>query len=178
MPSFPKSVLVLVVLAFGAGTAPAAVVQSRPDGFLIEIDADLAAPPVKAYAALAEVGRWWSPAHTWSGDARNLTLSLDAGACFCERWEDGSVEHARVLFAKRDELLRLGGALGPLQSMAVTGVVSFAFEPKGKGTTLHVSHRVSGDPAHSLDQIAPFADQMLIETIGRFVRYVATGKPE
>lgn len=178
MPSFAKSMLVLVVLAFGAGAAPAAVVQSRPDGFLIEIDADLAAPPARAYAALAEVGRWWSPAHTWSGDAGNLTLSLDAGACFCERWQSGSVEHARVLFAKRDELLRLGGALGPLQSMAVTGVVSFAFEPKEKGTTLHVSHRVSGDPAHSLDQIAPFADQMLVETIGRFVRYVATGKPE
>jgi len=170
--------LVLSSLALGASAAPAAVTQSRPDGFLIEIDADLAAPPAKAYAALAEVGRWWSPAHTWSGDAKNLSLSLDAGACFCERWESGSVEHARVLFAKQDELLRLGGALGPLQSMAVTGVVSFAFEAKGQGTTLHVSHRVSGDPVHSLDQIAPFADQMLVETIGRFVKYVETGKPE
>jgi len=170
--------LALLLLALCASALPAAVTQSRPDGFLIEIDVALAAPPAKAWAALAEVGRWWSPAHTWSGDAAHLSMSLEAGACFCERWETGSVEHARVLFAKRNELLRLGGALGPLQSMAVTGVVTFALEPKGQGTVLHVSHRVSGDPAHSLDQIAPFADQMLVETLARLQKYVETGKPE
>ncbi len=156
----------------------AAVTQARPDGFLIDITIEIAAPPARAYAALGEVGSWWSPGHTWSGDPANLRLSLAAGACFCEHWETGSVEHARVVFAKQNELLRLVGALGPLQSMAVTGVVTFAFEPTPRGTKLHLSQRVSGDPVHSLDQIAPFADQMMVETAGRFERFVETGKPE
>ena len=178
MRTVQKSLGLLLPLLVAALPARAAVTHARPDGFLIDVAIDIAATPARAYAALGEVGRWWSPGHTWSGEPANLSLSLAAGSCFCERWESGSVEHARVIFAKQNELLRLDGALGPLQSMGVTGVVTFAFEPTPGGTKLHFSQRVSGDPVHSLDQIAPFADQMMVETAGRFVRFVETGKPD
>jgi len=172
------SLLAPLVLALLVTPAAAGVTDARPDGFLLEVQAEVAAPPAAVYGALGQIGRWWGPDHTWSGDAANLSIALEAGGCFCERWEGGSVEHARVLFARRDELLRLGGALGPLQSTAVTGVLTFALSPAEGGTHLAVSHRVSGDSASALDQVAPFADKMLVDTVGRFERFVETGSPE
>jgi hypothetical protein len=72
----------------------------------------------------------------------------------------------------------LGGALGPLQSMAVSGTLTFTLTASPQGTQLAVQHRVSGDPSHGLDQIAPPAEQMLVETLGRLEKYLETGKPE
>lgn len=158
--------------------ARATVTQAKPDGFLLTISAEIAAPPSAVYGALGQVGSWWSSAHTWSGDAKNLSLQLEAGTCYCERWPGGSVEHARVVFAKKDETLRLSGALGPLQPMAVTGAVTFELKPTEKGSHLEVTHRVGGDSSHALDKIAPFADKMLAEQIDRLKKFVETGKPD
>jgi uncharacterized protein YndB with AHSA1/START domain len=172
---------VLGTCFFAAGIATAAraaVTQSTPDGFLLTISAEIAAPPSAVYAALGQVGNWWSSAHTWSGDAKNLSLQLEAGTCYCERWPGGSVEHARVVFAKKDEILRLNGALGPLQPTAVSGVVTFELKPTEKGSRLEVTHRVGGDSSHALDKIAPFADKMLGEQIERLKKFVETGKPD
>ena len=84
------------------------------------------------YRELGQGRRWWDPAHTWSGSARNLKLEPKAGGCFCEKLADGgSVQHGRVIFAQPGKLLRLEGALGPLQDMAVTGVLSFNLAPDG-----------------------------------------------
>jgi len=57
-------------------------------------------------------------------------------------------------------MLRLDAALGPLQEMGVTGVITFALEEKDGATTLVATHRVSGDAAHKLDQLAPVVDQV------------------
>jgi uncharacterized protein YndB with AHSA1/START domain len=170
--------LSLVAAHFASPALQAAVTTAKPDGFVLTVTVELAAPPARVYAALGQVERWWSPSHTWSGDIQNLSVALEAGSCFCERWQGSTVEHARVLFAKKDQELRFGGALGPLQEMAVTGVVTFKLQPSERGTKLEVIHRVSGDTGHGLDVIAPFADKMLMETLGRFEKFVATGKAE
>jgi hypothetical protein len=57
-------------------------------------------------------------------------------------------------------LLRLEAALGPLQELAVTGVISFALEEKDGATTMVVTHRVSGDASHKLDALAPLVDEV------------------
>jgi len=173
-----QSILLSLVPALAGVPAVAAVTEARPDGFLLEVQAEVAAPPEAVYRALGQIGQWWGPDHTWSGDAANLSLALEAGGCFCERWDGGSVEHARVVAVRRNELLRLRGALGPLQSTAVSGVVTFTLKPAGGGTHLEVSHRVSGDSGSALDRIAPGADRMLVETVGRLERFVETGSPE
>ena len=51
------------------------------------------------------------------------------------------------------KMLRLDAALGPLQEMAVSGVITFALEEKDGATTLVATHRVSGDAAHKLDAL-------------------------
>jgi uncharacterized protein YndB with AHSA1/START domain len=103
---------------------------------------------------------WWPSDHTWSGDRANLSLSGQAGGCFCERWAGGSVEHGRVVMSMPGRLLRLSAALGPLQEMGVTGVITFALEEKDGTTTLVATHRVSGDAAHKLEALAPIVDQV------------------
>ncbi len=57
------------------------------------------------------------------GSAANLSLEARAGGCWCERLADGgSVEHLRVLLVSPGRMLRMRGALGPFQGLAVDGV--------------------------------------------------------
>ncbi|SFN39470.1 SRPBCC family protein [Dokdonella immobilis] len=166
------------LLAF-ATTAQAEVLQSGPDHFTIAFAAEVAAPPARSYAAITAVQHWWSSAHTWSGDAANLSLKAEAGGCFCERWKQGSSEHGRVIMVRDNELLRLDSALGPLQELAVSGILSFRLEAGDEDTTrLDVDYRVNGSSASGLDQIAPAVDQVLALQIDRLLRYIDTGNPE
>ncbi len=150
-----------VVLIIAAGPAAAAVRQSAPDGFIVEHRLHIAATPAQAWATLAQPARWWPKEHTWSGDPANLSLSLTLGGCFCERWPDGGAEHGHVVLLRRNELVRLNAALGPLQDMAVTGVLSIAIAPKDEGSEAVVTYRVSGTPAHALDKLATVVDQVV-----------------
>ena len=49
----------------------------------------LAAPA--AYARLLTPEAWWDGQHTYSGDAKNLSLRAVPGGCFCERLADGDL---------------------------------------------------------------------------------------
>jgi uncharacterized protein YndB with AHSA1/START domain len=153
-------------LAVLASPASAEVKFAAADGFLIEHRYTIAAPAAKVWESLMHPEDWWPADHTWSGDRKNLRLSADAGACFCERWVGGSVEHGRVIMAIPGSLLRMEAALGPLQEMAIAGVITFALEEKEGKTTLVATHRVSGDPSHKLDTLAPIVDQVNAQQFG------------
>ena len=150
----------------------AEVVRSSPDGMLVRHEVAVAAAPAQVYRALGRLGSWWNPEHTWSGRAQNLDLEMVAGGCLCERWKDGSAEHGRVVMAKRDELLRLHAALGPLQEMAVAGSLTFALAPAAEGTTVTMSYRVSGDASHALDKLAPVVDTVVGDQLRRLQAHV------
>ena len=88
------------------------------NGFTLKIDAHIAAPPDKVYAALIEPARWWSSDHTFSGDAKNLHLEAKAGGCWCETLpRGGSVLHLLVVYIDPGKAIRLRGALGPFQGL-------------------------------------------------------------
>jgi uncharacterized protein YndB with AHSA1/START domain len=140
--------------------ASAEVKFSAADAFLIEQRFAISAPAARVWESLQHPERWWPSDHTWSGRRENLSLVAEAGGCFCERWDGGSAEHGRVIMAVKGKLLRLRAALGPLQEMAVAGVISIALEEKDGSTTVVVTHRVSGDAAHELDKLAPVVDQV------------------
>ena len=170
------AILALALLAFDAH---AEVIEKAADHFLVTFSARVEAPPAKAYVAIGEVARWWSPEHTWSGKAANLSLKAEAGACFCERWADGSVEHGRVVMAKKNATLRLEASLGPLQEYALNGILTFQLKPiDEEATQLDVGYRVSGSSGSGLDQFAPAVDGVLGAQIDRLLRYVDTGNPE
>jgi uncharacterized protein YndB with AHSA1/START domain len=142
---------------------------------LIELRYTIAAPAAKVWESLVHPERWWPADHTWSGKRENLSLSAEVGGCFCERWDGGSVEHGRVIMAMPGKLLRFSAALGPLQEMAVSGVISVALEEKDGATNVVVTHRVSGDPSHKLDALAPIVEQVNGLQFGAFA--VDAGRP-
>lgn len=153
-------------LALLPGLAAADVKSAAPDGFLIQQSYTVAAPAARVWETLLHPELWWPSDHSWSGDRGNFRLSAEAGACFCERWAGGSVEHGRVIMAIPGSMLRLEAALGPLQEMAVSGVITIALEEKDGKTTIAVTHRVSGDPSHKLDAIASIVDQVNAQQFG------------
>lgn len=175
-----KAMLLLFALGgLMACNARAEVSEAAADHFLIGFSARVEAPPAKVYAALAEVARWWSAEHTWSGTAANLSLKAEAGSCFCERWAAGSAEHGRVVMALENELLRLDAALGPLQERAVNGVLSFSLQAMDDGATrLDVDYRVNASSGGGLEQIAPAVDNVLAMQIDRLLRYIDTGSAD
>ena len=164
--------------ACGSGIAAAATSEVSPGGFLVTVRHEVKATPHRLYQALSEVDRWWNGRHSWSGRAANLSLATQAGGCFCERWETNSVEHARVVHAVEDRMLRLDGSLGPLQALAVTSVMTFALTPQDGGTVLLVTYRVAGNDAAGLQQLAGPVDGVIAEQVRRLVAYVETGKPD
>ena len=156
-----------------ASSASADVKQVAADGFTVQHRYDVAAKPAAAWAALAQPGQWWPKDHTWSGDPKNLSLKLDAGACFCERWKTGSAEHGRVVFVENGKALRIAGALGPLQAMAVSGVIEVTLAPNDVGTEAVVSYRVSGTSAHGFDKFAAKVDEVVGQQFGAWAGFAS-----
>lgn len=157
-------------------SAHAEVKDSGADHLLIVNARTIHAPPDKVYAALIDIGHWWDSEHTFSGDATNLSMQSAAGGCFCERWATQSVAHGRVIWANPGHLLRLDTALGPLQSMAVQGVMTFSLKPSSDGTALQFEYRVNGSGSSGLDKLAPTVDGVLMGQLGRLQQFAESGK--
>jgi uncharacterized protein YndB with AHSA1/START domain len=170
-----RGFLATALLAGSPLVGSAAVKSSAPDAFLIEQRFTIAAPAAKVWDTLLHPEDWWPSDHTWSGDRRNLRLSGEADACFCERWVGGSVEHGRVVMAIPGSLLRMNATLGPLQEMALSGVITVSLTEKDGTTEMVVTHRVSGDASHKLDAIAPIVDQVNAQQFGALA--AAAAKP-
>ena len=125
--------------------AAAEVTDVAGGGFEIVEQVHVAAAPAAVYAAVIAPARWWDSRHTFSGSAANLTLDAKAGGCWCETLPDGgSALHLTVVQVVPGKSLRLRGALGPLQGMAVEGAMTFSVKSAGTGTDLKVSYVVGG----------------------------------
>lgn len=137
---------VAVAMLAISGAASAEVKSATDSGFAIGHAVTVTATPAAAYDAITRPARWWNKDHSWSGDAANMTIDARAGGCFCEALpaEKGNAEHARVIFARPGKMLRLSGALGPLQGEAVTGTLTFTLSPAGAGTKITVDYVVGG----------------------------------
>lgn len=154
-----------------AAAAQAEVATVSPSGFVVVHKAEVKAAPAQVYQALGHPESWWNGAHTYSGKAANLSLGLNAGDCFCERWDGGSVEHARVIYSGKDSTLKLLGSLGPLQGLAVTGLLTFSIVSKDGATTLSATYRVSGNADSGLDKWAGPVDQVIGEQVKRLAAF-------
>ncbi len=172
-------VVAAVTLLVGATVAAAEVTRATPGGLGVELAAESSAAPGQLWTALTEVGRWWSPDHTYSGDAANLSLDARAGGCFCEALADGgSVRHLAVVYVQPGRVLRLEGPLGPLQSGAVTGMMTFTLEAVPAGTRVTLTYVAAGfHPSGDLATWAPLVEAVLRQQLERLVRLAATGSP-
>ncbi|MEL7691391.1 SRPBCC family protein [Citromicrobium bathyomarinum] len=162
--------------------AQAEVVEQSDTHFVVRSTLDIAAQPKDVWLALIAPGDWWNDRHTWSGDAANMTLTPQAGGCFCETIpaEDkgadtfglqGSVQHMVVVQAVPRKVLRMRGALGPLQSEPVDGVLTITLQPiedpgkKGKviGAQVVWEYVVGGTMRFEIDTISKAVDAVIGE---------------
>ena len=162
-----------------ATAAQASATEATPSGFVVRHTTTVGAPPRRVYDALVQIGSWWSSGHTFSGDARNLSLDARPGGCFCEKLKDGGgLEHMRVIHVAPGEMLRLSGALGPLQASGLAGSLTWALKAAPRGTTVELSYSVGGFFPGGLDKNATAVSAVLDEQLKRFTRFVETGKPD
>jgi uncharacterized protein YndB with AHSA1/START domain len=175
-----NTVTLAILFAILAVPLRGEVIESTAAGFLVRNTAAINAPPAKVYTALTDgVGRWWDPAHTLSNDARNLSLDAKPGGCFCERLPDGGgLEHMRVIYASPGKLLRLTGAIGPLQEAALAGTMTWSLSQAGGGTAVELSYAVGGFRAGGFSDIPTVVDGVLRGQLARLKALVETGRPD
>src|SRR5262245_13042853 len=129
----------LIVLAAAAalamaGSARAEVKDQWDAGFTSRNVVEISARSDRVFAALGEIGKWWSNDHTYSGSGSNMTMPLKAGSCFCETWPAGSVAHGTVVLAWLPQgTVRVAAALGPLQQTGASGALTWEIKPKSPG---------------------------------------------
>lgn len=161
-----------IALASMAAPGAAEVVSASANGFHLRQTIRLSVSPGPAYAAFSEVGRWWNPSHSYSGKSENLSLSLVAGSCFCERLDNGGgVEHLRVAYADPGKRPVLTGGLGPLLYQGVAGAMDLEFKRSGSGTSLVVNYKVAGFASGGADRLAPLVDKVLAEQFARYATF-------
>lgn len=174
-----KTMLATALIAF-LSPAFAEVTDSAANGFTtvneVVIDAERAESWV---AAVRNVGQWWSPDHTVSGDAARMRITPELQGCFCETLgEKAGVVHLIVTMVNPTHLLRMTGGLGPLGLMGLDGNMTWEFEDTEEGTSVRFTYAVGGYSKDGLDQIAPAVDFVIGEAISRLKAYVETGSPE
>src|SRR5215510_3985180 len=158
--------LALVLLS---GTTAQSAPQVTQNGFLVKFEVNVNAPAAKVYDALiGQVGWWWNPEHTYSHDAKNLSIDARPGGCFCEKLpNDGGVEHLRVVYIAPGEVLRLSGGLGPLQASGLAGSLTWKLTGGPENTRVELSYSVGGFIQGGFEKIAPAVESMLSDQLNR-----------
>lgn len=172
-----KLSLIVRAAALGLGALAAAmpasaeVTRTTEISFVSRNEVVVRASPKEVWLALISPAAWWDKAHTWSGDAKNLTLTPQAGGCFCEIIPEvdepgrftlqGSVEHMRVVQAYPEAALRMVGSLGPLQSEPVTGVLTIVISKVEQGTRIVWEYNVGGAMRYEVPVISKAVDGVM-----------------
>jgi uncharacterized protein YndB with AHSA1/START domain len=170
------AILAAAAILASAGAAKAEVVEKGPSHFRLKFTQQIAAPPSKVFKAIGEVGQWWDSAHSYSGNASNMTMPLTPNACFCETVMNGGVRHGVVVAVIPNGLIRVDAALGPLQEEGVSAALAFHLKAKDGGTELTTTYNVGGARDFVIS-IAPAVDGVLGGAVNRLKSYVETGKP-
>ena len=156
-----------------------AAAQTPASGFVVRHDVVIDAPSAEVWRSLVDdVGAWWNPQHTYSGDSKNLSIDPRPGGCFCETFPaGGGAEHLRVVYLAPNEMLRMSGGLGPLQALGVAGSLSWKLTDAGSSTAVEVTYAVGGYMEGGFERLAPAVGAVIGEQLGRLKRFVETGDP-
>jgi uncharacterized protein YndB with AHSA1/START domain len=167
-----------VLFAFAA-FASAEVVDSAASGFTVKTSLNIKAAPDEVYRKLVhDIGEWWNSAHTFSGDAHNLSIEDRLGGCFCEKLpNNGFMRDLEVVTVMPGKRIVMSGALGPLQSVAATGSMQIQVTAADGGTKLEVVYTVTGYQSKGMNTWAAPVDMVLAEQFTRLKNYIETGKP-
>jgi uncharacterized protein YndB with AHSA1/START domain len=114
-------------------------------GFVVEKRFTLAASPEQVWEGLTgDVSEWWD--HTVSGVPFRLYIEAKPGGGLYEIFDESGegVQHAQVIWAQRNRMLKLRGPLG-FSGKTLDMVHTFTLEDIGGGTQLHLLVHASGE---------------------------------
>lgn len=167
------AVLSALAISGVSSAVHAEVKESAANGFTVEVTQLVQAPPAMAWRALVnDVDHWWLKPHRWFGPQSRLSIDPRAGGCFCEVAGTRQAEHMQVLLVEPGKLLRMRGALGPLQDMGLDGVTDIRLQAQGKRTQLTLRYRVGGYAPDEPGQIAPQVDKVLGQQLWALAEYL------
>jgi uncharacterized protein YndB with AHSA1/START domain len=174
-----KLAMYVMVLIAGSMNVRGDVVDSSTLGFTSKNTLNISAPPKEVYRHLiTNIGHWWNPEHTYSGVSQNLYIEPKATGCFCERLNDGgSIQHLTVVYVEPNKTIRMNGALGPLQPMAVAGSFTLSLSEVAGSTKIEATYAAGGYHPKGFQGLAPLVDKVLLLQLTRLKNYVETGKP-
>lgn len=170
----------MVLLCIGmVSPAQAKLDKVSENGFAMSHVVRVTTSPEESWNMIMTPSKWWSAEHSWTGDANNYYLDSQAGGCFCELIPEkktgdneqaglrGSVQHMRIIFADKGRLLRMSGALGPMQGEAIIGTLTIVLKPIAGGTEIKFEYVVGGFARFSIPDLAPIADKVIVEQASR-----------
>ncbi|MXO90624.1 SRPBCC family protein [Pontixanthobacter aquaemixtae] len=168
--------------------AQAKVVELEEDAFVTRDSRVVTADQRATWLALITPGDWWNSAHTFSGDSKNMMLTPQANGCFCERIpaDDtqatiglaGSVKHMTVSLAIPDQALRMEGALGPLQSEPVDGILTVTLAKAEEGTRITFEYAVGGYMRFEVPAIAKAVDNVMSQQLSGLAKSLGVVESE
>jgi hypothetical protein len=83
----------------------------------------------------------------------------------------------RVVYAQPGKMLRMTGALGPLQSEAVQGTLTVKLERVSGGTRIEWNYAVGGYMRYKTEAIAPAVDGVLGQQFGTLAAGLGIYRP-
>lgn len=165
---------VLLAVMITSSYARAEVVSRSADGFTLRFAVGAEAAPEDVVTAVSELPRWWDPAHTYTGDAANLSLAFEVGGCWCERLADGTIfEHAVVTGILADRVTMIA-ALGPLHDKTTKAELTFGSEPENRGRLVTVDFVVEGP---GLGAMADGVNTVMDQAFDRLIHQIEYGEP-
>jgi hypothetical protein len=179
-----KKLAMLSALAAASFATPAAaeVKPANALSFLSSHIAEVSASPDDLWKRLVTPKDWWSKDHSWSGSVDGMSIDAKVGGCFCEliqKKDDkgklqttGNVEHMRVIYTDPGKVLRMQGALGPLQSESVLGTLTIAIQalPGKKRSKISFNYMVGGHTRFPSSKMASAVDGVLAEQFSRLLK--------
>lgn len=168
-------VLCAALALFAAATpgAKATIVDQATNGFTVENSQWVPTDPDTSWKAFVDdVGKWWPADHTWWGDASKLSISQEAGGCFCEIDGARQAWHMAVVFVDPGKTMRMTGGLGPLQGMGLSGALEWRFAEEKGGTRITLWYRAGGYTPDDLGKFVPVIDQVQGLQLGGLAEYL------
>ncbi len=156
-----------------AATAHAELIKPNVDGFIVQHSATVSTDTaVVCQEMTSNLGQWWSPDHSFSGDAGNMLIDSD---CFCERWNGNLVRHLDTTIWIEKEKVVLHGGLGPLKELGLSGTMIWSLTPgEGAGTIISWKYHVYGYSEVDLPALAVTVDGVLKEQLGSLVGHLSS----
>ncbi len=177
-----KSLLTTILLAalLTGGPVTAEVTDAATGGFTSVNEVIIDAGRMETwFAAVNDIGQWWSSAHTISGEASRLSIDAKPQGCFCETLGDAAgVVHLTVTMVNPGVLLRMTGGLGPLGLLGAGGNMLWEFADAESGTQVRFTYAVGGYRPGGLDEFAEPVDYVVGEALRRLKAYIETGDAE